>query len=257
MATQTLNLENLPDLLTVREVAQILRVSTLTIKRWGKRGKLTPIRINSRGDRRYKRKPFNGFSALPPKRNNTMSPEGERTRHSIPTPEKPYVVITKAELFSPTCSLWEKRGRARYLSILSLSKVFDTIDSRRPKNPDSRVAVIHARFRTWARESGIALESRRSKEKWAAVYSERDIKRFLQATSQTEIPQTKYRIATGKPTETDDGLSYLELAIAMLHIAQEPSPGFPETASVGEITDIYLREQAATPLLSSRQKKKA
>ena len=55
MATQTLNLENLPDLLTVREVAQILRVSTLTIKRWGKRGKLTPIRINSRGDRRYKK----------------------------------------------------------------------------------------------------------------------------------------------------------------------------------------------------------
>jgi excisionase family DNA binding protein len=51
----TLNLNDLPDLLTVREVAQILRVSTLTIKRWGKRGKLTPIRINSRGDRRYKK----------------------------------------------------------------------------------------------------------------------------------------------------------------------------------------------------------
>ena len=44
-----------PDLLTVREVAKILRVSPLTIKRWGKRGKLTPIRINSRGDRRYKK----------------------------------------------------------------------------------------------------------------------------------------------------------------------------------------------------------
>lgn len=51
----TLNLNELPDLLTVKEVAQILRVSTLTIKRWGKRGKLTPIRINSRGDRRYKK----------------------------------------------------------------------------------------------------------------------------------------------------------------------------------------------------------
>ena len=50
-----LSLNELPDLLTVREVAQILRVSTLTIKRWGKRGKLTPIRINSRGDRRYKK----------------------------------------------------------------------------------------------------------------------------------------------------------------------------------------------------------
>ena len=49
------SLENMPDLLTVREVAQILRVSPLTIKRWGKRGKLPAIRINSRGDRRYKK----------------------------------------------------------------------------------------------------------------------------------------------------------------------------------------------------------
>ena len=37
------------------EVAKILRVSPLTIKRWGKRGKLPAIRINSRGDRRYKK----------------------------------------------------------------------------------------------------------------------------------------------------------------------------------------------------------
>lgn len=48
-------LEDLPDLLTVREVAELLRVSPLTIKRWGKRGKLPAIRINSRGDRRYKK----------------------------------------------------------------------------------------------------------------------------------------------------------------------------------------------------------
>ena len=48
-------LEALPDLLTVREVADVLRVSPLTIKRWGKRGKLPAIRINSRGDRRYKK----------------------------------------------------------------------------------------------------------------------------------------------------------------------------------------------------------
>jgi len=51
----TLSLDNLPDLLTVREVANLLRVSPLTIKRWGKRGKLPAIRINSRGDRRYKK----------------------------------------------------------------------------------------------------------------------------------------------------------------------------------------------------------
>ena len=50
-----LSLDNLPDLLTVREVANLLRVSPLTIKRWGKRGKLPAIRINSRGDRRYKK----------------------------------------------------------------------------------------------------------------------------------------------------------------------------------------------------------
>ena len=54
MAEQ-LSINNLPDLLTVREVAQILRVSPLTIKRWGKRGKLPAIRINSRGGRRYKK----------------------------------------------------------------------------------------------------------------------------------------------------------------------------------------------------------
>lgn len=52
---EKLKLKSLPDLLTVREVAELLRVSPLTIKRWGKRGKLTPIRINSRGDRRYKK----------------------------------------------------------------------------------------------------------------------------------------------------------------------------------------------------------
>lgn len=55
MINQTISLDNLPDLLTVKEVAQIFRVSVLTIKRWGKRGKLVPLRINSRGDRRYKK----------------------------------------------------------------------------------------------------------------------------------------------------------------------------------------------------------
>lgn len=53
--TPKIVLTDLPDLLTIREVAQLLRVSPLTIKRWGKKGKLPAIRINSRGDRRYKK----------------------------------------------------------------------------------------------------------------------------------------------------------------------------------------------------------
>ncbi len=55
MPIQNISIDNLPDLLTVREVAQILRVSPLTIKRWGTSGKVPALRINSRGDRRYKK----------------------------------------------------------------------------------------------------------------------------------------------------------------------------------------------------------
>jgi len=51
----SISLDSLPDLMTIREVSELLRVSPLTIKRWGKKGKLPAIRINSRGDRRYKK----------------------------------------------------------------------------------------------------------------------------------------------------------------------------------------------------------
>jgi len=69
MSDKKLNLDSLPDLLTVREVAEILRVSPLTIKRWGKRGKLVPIRINSRGDRRYKKEAIFWLLGIQPKEN--------------------------------------------------------------------------------------------------------------------------------------------------------------------------------------------
>lgn len=62
-----LSLESLPDLLTVREVAELLRVSPLTIKRWGKRGKLPAIRINSRGDRRYRKESVLWLLGITPK----------------------------------------------------------------------------------------------------------------------------------------------------------------------------------------------
>lgn len=54
-AKKRLSIKDLPDLLTIKEASELLRVSPLTLKRWGKRGKLPAIRINSRGDRRYKR----------------------------------------------------------------------------------------------------------------------------------------------------------------------------------------------------------
>ncbi len=47
--------DDLPELMTIQEVADFLRVSKITLKRWGKRGKLQAIRINQRGDRRYKK----------------------------------------------------------------------------------------------------------------------------------------------------------------------------------------------------------
>lgn len=67
MSEKKLNLDSLPDLLTVREVAEVLRVSPLTIKRWGKRGKLPAIRINSRGDRRYKKEAILWLLGIQPK----------------------------------------------------------------------------------------------------------------------------------------------------------------------------------------------
>ena len=50
---QKLDLNKLPDLLVPREVAALLRLSPLTVKRWVKAGKLKATRINTRGDMRF------------------------------------------------------------------------------------------------------------------------------------------------------------------------------------------------------------
>lgn len=50
-----MKLADMPELMTPREVAEILRVSLLTVKRWSNKGKLNAMRINSRGDRRYRK----------------------------------------------------------------------------------------------------------------------------------------------------------------------------------------------------------
>ena len=55
--TDTINsINDLPDVLTIGEVAKTLRVSVITVKRWEKRGKIKCIRVNTRGDRRYLKK---------------------------------------------------------------------------------------------------------------------------------------------------------------------------------------------------------
>jgi excisionase family DNA binding protein len=46
-------LTNFPDVLTITEVAKILRVSNITIKRWGKKNQIYFFRVNKRGDRRF------------------------------------------------------------------------------------------------------------------------------------------------------------------------------------------------------------
>lgn len=59
-----MTLLDLPEILTVKEVANILKVTPLTVKRWGKIGKLQPIIINVRGDRRYWKKDLIEFLTI-------------------------------------------------------------------------------------------------------------------------------------------------------------------------------------------------
>ncbi len=60
----SVKLDDLPELLTIEEVSKLLRVSKITLKRWGKKGKLPAIRINSRGDRRYKKEEVMRFLGM-------------------------------------------------------------------------------------------------------------------------------------------------------------------------------------------------
>jgi len=48
------NKTTLPKLLTIKQASEVLNVHTETLRRWDKRGKLKSIRVNERGDRRYK-----------------------------------------------------------------------------------------------------------------------------------------------------------------------------------------------------------
>jgi len=45
----------LPDIMTLQEVADLFRVTTVTLKKWSDAGTIPCVRINSRGDRRFKK----------------------------------------------------------------------------------------------------------------------------------------------------------------------------------------------------------
>ena len=50
--------DKLPELLKITQVAKVLNVTTTTLRRWDKSGKLKAIRVGTRrgiGDRRYRR----------------------------------------------------------------------------------------------------------------------------------------------------------------------------------------------------------
>ena len=50
-----LDINNLPELLKLSQVALLLNVSVWTLRLWDNNGKLKAIRVGSRGDRRYKK----------------------------------------------------------------------------------------------------------------------------------------------------------------------------------------------------------
>ena len=50
-----------PKLLTINQAAEILNVHAETLRRWGRQGKLTAIRVNDRGDRRYRQEDIEAY----------------------------------------------------------------------------------------------------------------------------------------------------------------------------------------------------
>ena len=63
MGKDMANDEHMDDMLTVREVAQLLHVHPNTLRRWSNNGRIRAYRITPRGDRRYKREEIDRFLA--------------------------------------------------------------------------------------------------------------------------------------------------------------------------------------------------
>lgn len=65
MTEKSYNLVDLPEFLTVAEVAKVLRISVLTVKRW--KNFIPVLRINKRQDRRYRKTDLMKFMGVSPK----------------------------------------------------------------------------------------------------------------------------------------------------------------------------------------------
>ncbi len=48
-------------LLRIKEAAEMLGISTATLRKWDKEGKLKAVRISPRGDRRYRKEDVENF----------------------------------------------------------------------------------------------------------------------------------------------------------------------------------------------------
>jgi len=57
------NGEHTSDMLTIREVARLFHVHPNTLRRWSNNGRIRAYRINTRGDRRFKREEIARFLA--------------------------------------------------------------------------------------------------------------------------------------------------------------------------------------------------
>ncbi len=55
------NKDELPKLLTIKQASDVLNVHVETLRRWDKSGKLKAVRVNERGDRRYRLEDINKF----------------------------------------------------------------------------------------------------------------------------------------------------------------------------------------------------
>jgi len=63
MGKDMTNDEHMDDMMTVRQVAQLLHVHPNTLRRWCNNGRIKAYRITPRGDRRFKREEIARFLA--------------------------------------------------------------------------------------------------------------------------------------------------------------------------------------------------